>query len=202
MAPVAPCRTPISGVCTGQVLGPVPRRPALTKVHSPTTRPFRRSTPAARKAAASRHWSTAPRATAPPSSTRACGRAMTSAFSSSRRQIPGTRERTRGIRARATTIRGQDRGGEFGGGSSATGPLMTGGRRLSRRRIPGADGTAALAQAVGSTSATMVVQVTGWTKISAAAPMVPRVRSGKRGGGRGGCSRSHRSQGRSPTAPN
>jgi hypothetical protein len=134
MAPVAPRRTPNSGVCIGQVLGPVPRRPALIKALSPTTRRFRLNTPADRVSAASRHWSTTPRSTARPSSTRACSRAITEACSSSRRRIPGVRERARGIRARATANRGQDRGGEFGGGSSATIPLMTGGRRLCRRR--------------------------------------------------------------------
>ena len=66
--------------------------------------------------AGSRRWSTTPRATARPTSTRACLRAITGACSSSRRQIPGIRERARGMRARATANRGQDRGGEFGGG--------------------------------------------------------------------------------------
>ena len=46
MAPKAPFRTPISGICIGQVLGTVPRRPALMKALSPTTRPFRLGTPA------------------------------------------------------------------------------------------------------------------------------------------------------------
>ena len=123
----------VSGVCTGQVLGPVPRRALITAL-SRTTRPFRLNTPADRVSAASRHWSTTPRATAPPSSTRACLRAITGACSSSRRQIPGIREPARGMRARATANRGQDLGGAFGVGSSATNPLMTGGRRLSRRR--------------------------------------------------------------------
>ena len=36
MAPLAPCRTPICGECTGQVLGPVPRRALITAL-SPTT---------------------------------------------------------------------------------------------------------------------------------------------------------------------